>query len=211
MMSEDTLGFDWYMDQNCAQHTVGLQGGAPLANGVNQLGSSIITDGWSNSTQVLNQGDVIQFANVLAVNPQNLQSFGRLADFVVTADVTSDGAGNATIPVSINGSGAVLTGPYQNVSQAIADEAAITVNGASATKSQRGLAFHPDAFTFASADLPLYGGLDMADRIADDQDLKMSMRCIRDYDINLDRAPFRMDLLGGWAPLYPQLACRIAS
>ena len=213
MMSEETVGFDWYMDQNCQQHTVGLQGGTPLANGSgsSQLGSSIITDGWTASTQVLNQGDVIQFANVFAVNPQSLQTFGTLANFVVTADVTSDGSGNATIPVQINGAGAVLTGPYQNVSQAIADNSAITVNGASATKSQRGLAFHPDAFTFASADLPLYGGLDMADRIADDQDLKMSMRVIRDYDINLDRAPLRMDLLGGWATLYPQLAVRIAS
>ena len=211
MMSEETVGFDWYMDQNCNQHTVGLQGGTPLSNGVNQTGSSIITDGWTASTQVLNRGDVIQFASVYAVNPQSLQTFGTLANFVVTADVTSDGSGNATIPVAINGAGAVVTGPYQNVSQAIADNSAITVNGAASTKSQRGLAFHPDAFTFASADLPLYGGLDMADRIADDQDLKMSMRVIRDYDINLDRAPLRMDLLGGWATLYPQLAVRIAS
>ena len=211
MMSEETVGFDWYMDQNCNQHTVGLQGGTPLTNGVAQLGSSIITDGWTASIQVLNQGDVIQFANVFAVNPQSLQTFGTLANFVVTADVTSDGSGNATIPVQINGAGAVLVGPYQNVSQAIADNSAVTVNGASAIKSQRGLAFHPDAFTFASADLPLYNGLDQADRIADDQDLKMSIRVIRDSDINLDRAPLRMDLLGGWATLYPQLAVRIAS
>ncbi len=215
MMSggKDTVGFDWYMDQNCQQHTVGLQGGTPLANGSgsSQLGASIITDGWTASTVVLNQGDVIQFANVFAVNPQNLQSFGTLANFVVTADVSSDVSGNATIPVAINGAGAVLTGPYQNVSIAIADNAAITVNGAGGTKSQRGLAFHTDAFTFASADLPLYGGLDMGDRIADDQDLKMSIRVIRMYDINMDRAPLRMDLLGGWATLYPQLAVRIAS
>jgi hypothetical protein len=211
LMSEETVGFDWYMDQNCNQHTVGLGGGTPLSNGVAQLGSSIITDGWTASTAILNRGDVIQFANVFAVNPQSLQTFGTLANFVVTADVSSDGGGAATIPVQINGAGAVLVGPYQNVSQAIADNSAITINGASGTKSQRGLAFHPDAFTFASADLPLYGGLDMADRIADDQDLKMSMRVIRDYDINLDRAPLRMDLLGGWATLYPQLAVRIAS
>jgi hypothetical protein len=212
MMTKDTVGFDWYMDQNCNLHTVGLQGGAPLTNAVvAQTGSSIISDGWSNSTQVLNRGDIIQVAGIFAVNPQNLQSFNTLANFVVTADVTSDGAGNATIPVQINGSGIIATGPYQNVTAALPDDTVITVNGASATKSQRGLAFHPDAFTFASADLPLYGGLDMGDRIADDQDLKMSIRVIRNYDINQDRAPLRMDLLGGWATLYPQLACRIAS
>ena len=211
MMTKETVGFDWYMDQNCNQHTVGLQGGTPITNGVNQVGGSIISDGWTASTVVLNRGDIIQVAGVFAVNPQSLQSFGTLANFVVTADVTSDGSGNATIPVQINGANIIATGPYQNVTIALPDDTTITVNGASATKSQRGLAFHPDAFTFASADLPLYGGLDMADRIADDQDLKMSMRVIRDYDINLDRAPLRMDLLGGWATLYPQLAVRIAS
>ena len=208
---EDTVGFDWYKDQNCNQHTVGLQGGTPITNGVAQVGGSIISDGWTASTVVLNRGDIIQVAGVFAVNPQSLQSFGTLANFVVTADVSSDGSGNATIPVQINGANIIATGPYQNVTIALPDDTTITVNGASATKSQRGLAFHPDAFTFASADLPLYGGLDMADRIADDQDLKMSMRVIRDYDINLDRAPLRMDLLGGWATLYPQLAVRIAS
>lgn len=212
MMTKDTLGFDWFMDQNCRVHTVGLQGGTPLANAATpQTGSSIITDGWTASIVVLNRGDVIQFGNVYSVNPQSLQSTGTLANFVVTADVSSDSGGNATIPVSINGAGLITTGPYQNATTGIANNVAVTVNGASATQSARGLAFHPDAFTFASADLPLYGGLDMGDRIADDQDLKMSMRVIRDYDINLDRAPLRMDLLGGWAALYPQLACRISS
>jgi hypothetical protein len=212
MMTEDTVGFDWYMDQNVRNHTVGLQGGTPLANSATvQTGSSIITDGWTASIQVLNRGDVIQFGNVFAVNPQSLASFNRLADFVVTADVTSDSGGNATIPIAINGTGIITSGPYQNVTVGVANNVAVTVNGASAVTGQRGLAFHEDAFTFASADLPLYGGLDMGDRISDDQDLKMSMRVIRDYDINLDRAPLRMDLLGGWATLYPQLAVRIAS
>lgn len=212
MMSEETVGFDWYMDQNCAQHTVGLQGGVPLTNSATpQTGGSIITNGWTASTVILNRGDIIQVADVFAVNPQSLQTFGTLANFVVTADTSSDGAGNATIPVQINGSNIIATGPYQNVSQAIPNTTAITVNGTASKKSQRGLAFHPDAFTFASADLPLYNGLDQADRIADDQDLKMSIRVIRDYDINLDRAPLRMDLLGGWATLYPQLAVRVAS
>jgi hypothetical protein len=212
MMTEDTVGFDWYMDQNVRNHTVGLQGGTPLANSATtQTGSSIITDGWTASIQVLNRGDVIQFGNVFAVNPQSLASFNRLADFVVTADVTSDSGGNATIPIAINGTGIITTGPYQNVTVGVANNVAVTVNGASAVTGQRGLAFHEDAFTFASADLPLYGGLDMGDRISDDQDLKMSIRVIRDYDINMDRAPLRMDLLGGWSTLYPQLAVRIAS
>jgi hypothetical protein len=209
MMTKNTLRADWYMDQNVRVQTVGPLGGTPLANAaVAQTGASIITDGWTAAAALrLKQGDVIQFANVFAVNPQNFQSTGVLKDFVVTADVSSDGSGNATIPIS---PAIVTSGAFQNVTAGVADNAAVTINGAANTSSPRGLYFNENAFTFATADLPLYGGLDMGERKADEQ-LKMSMRVIRDYDINLDRAPLRIDLLGGWATLYQELACRIAS
>ena len=216
-MSKDTLGFDWYMDQNCPTFTTGTQGGTPLANSAaTQTGSSIITDGWTASTKVLNKGDVITFGStaankVFAVNPQNRQSTGSLAMWVVTADVTSDGSGNATIPISgPDFNGVITSGAFQNVTQGVVDNAPVNVQGATAVTSGRGLAYCEEAFTFACADLPLYGGLDMGDRKKDEQ-LRMSMRCIRMYDINMDRAPLRIDLLGGWATLYPQLAVRIAS
>ena len=38
-----------------------------------------------------------------------------------------------------------------------------------------------------------------------------AIRLIRAYDINLDRFPCRLDLLYGWATLYPELASRVAS
>lgn len=213
MMSKDTLGFDWYMDQNVRTFAVGPQGGTPLANSATtQTGASIVTDGWtSGNAKRLNQGDIITFGTagasnaVYAVNPQSFQSTGFLKQFVVTADV-SDSSGALTIPLS---PAIVTSGPYQNVTQGVVDNAPVSVNGAAGTSSGRGLAFCEEAFTFANADLPLFGGLDMGDRIKNELDL--SVRCIRDYDINLDRAPLRLDLLGGWAPIYPQLAVRIAS
>ncbi len=210
MISKDTLRGDWYMDQNTRVHTVGTQGGAtPLTNGLTaQTGTSLVTDGWSNSiTNLLRKGDVIQIGGVFAVNPQSRQTTGVLRDFVVTADVNSDSSGNATIPIS---PAIIASGPFQNVTNAAADGQAITVNGASAVASPRGLYFNSDAFVFANADLPLFQGLDKGDRMTDKQ-LKMSMRVIRDYDINLDRAPLRIDLLGGWSTIYQELAVRIAS
>jgi hypothetical protein len=225
-MSKDTLGFDWYMDQNTPVFTTGTQGGTPVSNSATvQTGSSIITNGWSNSIKVLNKGDIITFGTaatkgLFAVNPQSRQSTGSLAQWVVTADVTSDGSGNATIPISgPDFNGIIASGPTQNVTSltptnaatmGVQNTAAVTVQGTTAVTSGRGIAFCEEAFTFACADLPLYGGLDMGDRKKDDQ-LNMSMRCIRMYDINMDRAPLRIDLLGGWATLYPQLAVRIAS
>ena len=210
MMGEG-LGFDWFLDQNVPTQTVGLQGGTPVVNSAGQNGASIQTSGWTINTQVLNAGDVISFAGVYAVNPQTRQSTGSLRQFVVTANVQSNGAGVANIPISgPSGNGLITGGPWQNVTASPANNAAVNVQGASATKSSRGCAWHKDAITLAMADLVLPGGVDIAER-ASSKELGASFRLIRAYDINQDRFPFRGDVLYGAATLYPELGCRIAS
>jgi hypothetical protein len=207
-------GFDWFMDQNCATHTTGTFGGTALVNGSGIVGSSVATDGWTATTSFLKRGDVIQFAGVFSVNPQSRQSTGSLQDFVVTADTTTDGSGNMTIPISPS---IITSGAFQTVSASPADNAAVTVFSAAtvgATTSNKtsptGLAFHRDAFTLVTADLPLPGGVDMAARMSDKQ-LGMSVRMVRAYDINSDQFPCRLDILYGWAVLRPELAARIQS
>lgn len=201
-----SAGFKWSMDQNVNTHTIGPLGGTPLVNGTNQTGSSLITDGWTAAAALrLRRGDVFTIAGVFAVNPQNRASTGQLRQFVVTANVSSDGAGNATIPISPP---ITTTGAFQTVTNSPADNAALTVFGAANTLTPANLAYHRDAFTMASADLPLPGGVDMAARVSDNA-LGMSMRMIRAYDINNDRFPCRIDVLYGWRTLYPELACRI--
>jgi len=212
------LGLEWYMDQNIGVQTIGLLGGTPVVNGANQTGSSLITNGWTASTQVLNQGDVIQLGTgstgVYAVNPQSRQSTGRLQDFVVTANVTSDGSGNATIPL---GTPITPGGQFQTVTTSPATSTAIYVyNTAAASQSTIsglnspvGLAFHRDAFTLATAELPLpISGVVSAFR-ASDPDLGISLRVIQAYDINTDKMPLRIDVLYGWATLRPEMACRV--
>lgn len=208
IMSKNTLGFDWYMDQNVRIQTVGTLGGTPLVNGAGQTGATLVTNGWTAvALQRLNVGDVFTIAGVNATNPQNFASTGALRQFVVTAPGSSDGSGNMTINISPS---IITSGPFQTVTASPANAAALTVQGASAVATPRGLAFHKDAFIFACADLPLPEGVDMAKRMADKQ-LGLSFRGVRAYDINTDRFPFRFDLLGGWATLYPQLAVRICS
>jgi hypothetical protein len=212
-IAKDTLGFDFYMDQNTRTFTVGsYAGGTPVVNGANQTGSSIITSGWPNSTAILNQGDIISFANVFSVNAQNRQPNQSLAQWVVTAPVVSYGGGAATIPISGPlGNGLIIAGPFQNASASPANNAAITVQGASGTgPTPRGLAFHRDAITLAMADLELPGGVHLAER-AKSKDMNASLRLVQAYDINMDRFPFRADVLYGVATLYPELMCRIAS
>jgi hypothetical protein len=44
-----------------------------------------------------------------------------------------------------------------------------------------------------------------------DPDLGISMRMIRDYKIDTDVMPCRLDVLGGWKTLRAELASRIVS
>lgn len=199
-------GFKWSMDQNVNSHTVGPLGGTPLVNGASQSGASLITDGWTAAAASrLKKGDVFTIANVFAVNPQSRASTGQLRQFVVTADVSSDGSGNVTIAISPSIS---ASGQFQTVDSLPADNAALTVLGAANTVSPANLAYHRDAFCMGTADLPLPGGVDMAARVSDKQ-LGASIRMVRAYDINNDRFPCRLDVLYGWKSIYPELACRI--
>lgn len=207
-----TIGFKWSMDQNVRTQTVGAYAGVVgTVSAANQSGSAITTTGWTGNAAILNQGDVISFPGCYAVNPQNKQSTGSLRQFVVTANVVAAGGGTATIPISgPGGLGIVLAGPFQTCTAPPTNGGAVNIQGASGVSTPRGLAFHKDAFAFACADLPLPGGVDIADR-AHDKQLGCSIRLVRAYDINSDRFPTRLDILYGWTTLYPELACRIAS
>ncbi len=210
-MVTDAAGIEWFRTQNVPTFTVGTQGGTPVVNGAGQTGSNIVTNGWTATTQVLNQGDIIFFAGVHRINPMNRQSTGDLRSFVVLANVVSDGGGNATIPIAcVDGDGITLAGPYQTVDVAPANAAAITVSGASGVQSPRGLLFHPEAFCFACTDLEMYDGQDTMEMAAD-KDLGLAIRMWAQPDINTDRLLMRLDVLGGWLTMYGQGACRIAS
>lgn len=205
-------GFDWAMSQNIIKHTNGALGGTPLVNGASQTGSSLITDGWTSAVaNRLKQGDIFTIDGVYGVNPQNRQSTGVLKQFVVTADTSSDVSGNLTIPIypPINppGVSATLT-QFQTVDSVPANNAAITVMGSASVISTENIAYHRNAFTLGTADLEMPKGVDMAARVSD-PDSGLSIRMVRAYDINNDRMPCRLDILYGWAAIYPELACRI--
>ena len=200
-----TAGGEWFMDQNVGVQTLGTSGGTPtmLTTGSPQTGASISTVAWATSG-VIQQGDIFTIAGVYSVNPQNFQSTGQLQQFVATSTVTAS-AGAVTIPISPS---ITTSGPFQTVTAAPATSAAITYYGAASTVSPQNMLWHREAFALACADLPLPGGVDMADRVSD-KELGLSIRLIRAYDINQDRFPLRLDFLYGTTTLYPQLACRI--
>lgn len=199
-------GGKWMMTQNIFTHVTGPQGGTPLVNGAAQSGASLITDGWTAAVASrLKKGDVFTIANVLAVNPVSKQSTGAAQQFVVTADVSSDGSGNLTVAIS---PAIVLTGSTQNVLVGPVDNAAITVVGAASTSTPQNILCHEDAFVMGSADLELPSGVDFA-AVASDPESGLSMRIVRAYDISADSFPCRIDILYGHKAVRPEWACRI--
>jgi hypothetical protein len=80
--------------------------------------------------------------------------------FVVTADCNPS-AGDMTITFEPE---IVTAGAYQNVSNAAANNKAITVFGAASTSTAQGLAFHKDFMTLAMVDLYVPKGVDLAGR-----------------------------------------------
>lgn len=199
-------GFDWYMDQNIATHTNGTYSGTPQVTTGGQTGSTINTSGWGSGVTSLKEGDIVTFDGVYQVNAQSRRSIGLLQQFVVTADI-SDTAGAIALPIS---PAIITSGAFQTVSASPMPNATVTVLGASGVQSPQGLALHRDAITFASADLPLPRGVDMAGRASDKQ-LGVSLRMVRAYDINTDNFPMRVEVLYGMAVLRPEYGCRVCA
>jgi len=107
---------------------------------------------------------------------------------------------------------AVITaGQFQNVSiPTTSSSAAVTQFNSTGVVSPQNIIMHRNAFTLAVADLELPEGVHFAGR-ASDKEIGLSMRVVRQYTINNDSIPTRLDVLYGWAPLYPELACRVAA
>lgn len=198
-------GFDHYVSNNIGRHTNGVYGGTPLVNGAGQTGSTLVTDGWTATTTTLNVGDSFTIAGVYGVNVQSYVSNSYLQPFAVTAKTVTDSSGNSTISISppINPG----PGGNQTVSNSPADNAAITVLGASGVTFNQAVGFHKDAFVLASADLPIPPNVDGS--VMRDEASGISVRYIRDYDVVADRWISRFDVLTAIAPLYPQLSVRI--
>jgi hypothetical protein len=102
----------------------------------------------------------------------------------------------------------VASGATQNVSNAIADNSAMTIAGTASTPYGQSLLFHKDAFCFATADLVMPQGVDFSARETYDG---ISIRIVRQYDINNDKFPCRLDVLYGYKTLRAQMAARLAN
>jgi len=228
LMGRDSGGMNWKLDQNIVSQTFGNFSTSTVTANVNtSTAAGFLTSGWAQTSTItlnaantgtinLNAGDTFQIAGVYAVNPQNRQAYGtnKLRSFVVKSAVSVASGSSVSVTVS---PAIISAGQFQNVSiPSPVSSAAVTFFASQYNASGNGIVspqnivMHRNAFTLATADLELPEGVHFAGR-ASDKEVGLSLRVVRQYTINNDSIPTRVDVLYGWAPLYPELACRVSA
>jgi aspartate 1-decarboxylase len=205
LMGTGVLGYEEInMSQSIKQFTTGSRSGTITVDGtMTAQGSTKITlNGTTGHTLAV--GDVFTIANVYAVNPQTRESTGSLQQFVVTAANTA--AASKFTDVNISPAIYTAANALATVDSFPVNLAAVTFVGSASTQYPQNLIYHKDAITFATADLMLPQGVDMASRQVHNG---ISLRIVRQYDINNDRLPCRIDVLYGFSVIRPQMAVRL--
>jgi hypothetical protein len=206
MMGMGVLGYEEInMSQSIKQFTTGSRtetGGTTLGAVTNEGATTVAITG-AGAAGVVKVGDVFTVADCYAVNPQTRESTGSLFQFVAVADVTLSGGGAGNVTVA----------PMYSAGQALATmlslpaiSKAVVFIGAASSQYPQNLVYHKDAITFATADLLMPQGVDMASRQVHNG---ISMRIVRQYDINNDRMPCRIDVLYGFSTIRPQMGVRL--
>jgi len=207
LMGTGVLGYEEIsMSQSIKQFSTGTfsrTASTTVGTTVTAQGATTVVLSQGSATTTLKVGDVFTIGSVFAVNPQTRESTGSLQQFVVTED-TAGVAGTFTVKVSP----AIYTpaNALATVDSFPQSGAVVTFLGSASTQYPQNLVYHKDAITFATADLLLPQGVDMASRQVHNG---VSLRVVRQYDINNDRMPCRIDVLYGFGVIRPQMACRI--
>lgn len=197
MIEDMASGFKWGMcpvinpQVNSAGSVTSI-----TVNGVVADGDSTVTV--STTTTAYAAGTIVTFAGCFAVNDETKTAYSFLRQFVVT----SASATVLTISPTIRTSGA-----NQNCSAIPTNSGTVTVLGAASGSYPQHLAFHRDWLALATADLEdvsrfgAWGAREVYDGI--------SIRLARQYDINSDNIPCRLDVLYGVKTLRQDLCVRI--
>lgn len=213
--SGPALGVDrWAWDPNIPTHVTGsFTASTPLVDGALQTGSTLVLKGFG--TYSFNAGDTFLVAGVDASNPQSFIDTGDVQEFTIQTAVS--GAGGVTLTISPP---IVTSGPLQTVTASPANNASVFFRMSSggvtnavnitmaAQTSRQSLIFHPEAFAFVMADLPVpLAGANSKRK--NDADAKISMRWTEQFNIQTDAELSKMEVLIGVAPILPYFALRI--
>lgn len=193
------LNFEWMKDQTVLKHTAGTFT-AGTVNGASQTGTTLTTNA---ITGTLVAGDIITIAGVNAVNRVTKATTGQVRQFVVLANVATNGT-SITIYPAITPAVGGSTVQYQTVTASPANGAAITLGTPAGVTYRKNIAFAPQAVTMATADLQMPTGNVQAAREVFDG---ISMRMVQQYNISTDQEIQRVDVLYGYQYVRPEWSC----
>lgn len=188
------MGSDFYEHQSIPLITNGAAATVTV-NGASQTGNLLTI---AATTAGFKAGQVFTIAGVNAVHPLTGQDAGKLQQFVATGDAASTTLGifPAIVP----------TGPGKNVTAAPANGAVLTLVGAALTGYRQSLMYHRDAFTVATAPLPVIAGCEgYTARLPNG----INVRVMTGGDFINDAENTRIDVLYGFAGVNGLHACRI--
>jgi hypothetical protein len=208
-----------YMDQNIKTHESGsyfLTGsahalvlhstGGTVPSSTACEATGVVMGGFEKAGDLFAIGDVFTIAGCFAVNPMSGDSTGQLRQFVVTGvPSASESTTKADSGIVHFDPPIIHTGPYKTVDTVPAAEASVTVVGTQGEPYPQNLAFHKNAFALVTVPLEMPAGVWGARETHNG----LSIRVVKDYDIEKDSEVIRMDILYGVKTLYPELACRI--
>lgn len=188
------MGADFYEHQSAPVLANGA-GNTVTVSGANQTGASLVVAGTSLA---INAGQVFTIAGVFAVHPLTGDSTGKLQQFVNLTTV-------AASPLSIYPA-IIPSGPGKNVTASPANSAAITLVGSASISYRQSLMYHKDAFTVATAPLPVIASCEgYTARMPNG----LSIRVMTGGDFTNDAENTRIDVLYGFAAVRAIHACRI--
>jgi hypothetical protein len=194
-------GYDFVENTLWPGYTRGAEDANYVVNTSTGITSGSSTVAVTAGTGAMNKGDVFTIVGVNSVHPETKADSGVLQQFVV-AVANAGGAGNITVSPT-----PVTSGATQNVViNSAGSGKAMVFAGTASGQDSTSLLYQEDAFTFATADLIMPNGVDFARREVQDG---ISLRIVRQYDINNDNLPCRIDVLYGYKTLRPQLATRL--
>ena len=183
-------GFDWAESESTHTH---VNGSATVTAAVD---ATVVTDGTDQlalkslgNAGVVTAGSVISITGRFDVHPETGAVRTTVKQFVVLSTVTADGTGDAVVTVFPK----IYFGATgrKNISAAPTLNDVVTIAGTASVGYECGLAYHKDAFTFATADLVLPSGAEGSRSQYDG----FSLRIVKDYDITNDKNPCRIDVM----------------
>lgn len=198
MIEDMATGFKWGMCPVINPHvnSAGVVAAITVNDAAITNGDTTVTV--ATTTTAYSAGTVVSFAGCYAVNDETKVAYSHLRQFVVTS---------ATATVLTIDPPIYTSGANQNCSAVPTNGGAVTVVGAASGSYPQHIAFHKNWATLATCDMEdvskfgAWGAREVYDGI--------SIRLARQYDINTDNIPCRLDVLFGVKQLRGELAVRI--